>query len=246
MPRKRSWTDDELRKAVAQASMWGDVGPLLGLDKTAGSRIGIRVRIAELGLDTEHLDAAARRDKSQRARELRAGAPRRKSGRRRQNGYRWDPEEFRAAVANSVSYAEALRRLGCQPGGSTYVQFKQQLVALGVDTSHMKGKGWARGRTRPELSRRMNRPLEEILVENSDYLNTHQLKKRLLDAGVLGPRCYCCGITEWNGRPAPLQLDHINGDRRDNRLENLRLLCPNCHAQTDTWCGKNVGAYDVE
>lgn len=52
-----------------------------------------------------------------------------------------------------------------------------------------------------------------------------------------------CGISEWNGVPAPLQLDHVNGDRRDNRLENLRILCPNCHAQTDTWCGRNMGRH---
>jgi hypothetical protein len=84
------------------------------------------------------------------------------------------------------------------------------------------------------------RPLAEILVRGI-HLQTHSLKKGLLREGVLEPHCYECGITEWRGRPAPLQLDHVNGDRTDNRRENFRLLCPNCHAQTPTYCGKDIG-----
>jgi heterodisulfide reductase subunit B len=57
--------------------------------------------------------------------------------------------------------------------------------------------------------------------------------------GLKEHKCECCGIIEWNGKPAPIELDHINGNRRDNSLDNLRVLCPNCHAQTDTYRGKN-------
>ena len=85
--------------------------------------------------------------------------------------------------------------------------------------------------------------MEEILVQRSDYRTTSSLRKRLIKEGLRDPRCDGCGGTEWQGQPIPLQLDHINGDRRDNRLENLRLLCPNCHSQTETWCGKNRGRY---
>ena len=65
------------------------------------------------------------------------------------------------------------------------------------------------------------------------------LKKRILRAGLLKNECYICGLKEWLNKPIVLQLDHINGNNKDNRIENLRLLCPNCHSQTSTWCGKN-------
>ncbi|HYB24217.1 MAG TPA: HNH endonuclease [Solirubrobacteraceae bacterium] len=81
-------------------------------------------------------------------------------------------------------------------------------------------------------------PLEQLL--SAPRCRTH-LKKRLLQAGLLGDRCQQCGITEWRRAPLPLELHHINGDGTDNRLENLALLCPNCHSQTDSWGGRNAG-----
>lgn len=81
-------------------------------------------------------------------------------------------------------------------------------------------------------------PLEDIMVENSTYTNMTKLKERIIKAGLLVEKCYICGVYEWMGKPLVLQMDHINGNNRDNRLENLRLLCPNCHSQTDTFCGK--------
>lgn len=79
------------------------------------------------------------------------------------------------------------------------------------------------------------------MVERSSYTNMARLKIRLLREGLLASKCYeeDCGLTEWKGKPLSLQLDHVNGDKLDHRIENLRLLCPNCHSQTDTFAGKN-------
>jgi hypothetical protein len=82
-------------------------------------------------------------------------------------------------------------------------------------------------------------PFSEMLVENSTA-GRHNLKSRLLNAGMLKNKCYICGISEWLEKPLALDLDHINGINNDNRLENLRLLCPNCHSQTHTYRGRNA------
>jgi hypothetical protein len=90
------------------------------------------------------------------------------------------------------------------------------------------------------ISRFVLTPLNEILVRDSAYLCTHHLKKRLLAVGLLLNRCGICGLgPQWNGKPLSLQLDHEDGDRTNNLIGNLRLVCPNCHSQTDTYGGKN-------
>ena len=82
-------------------------------------------------------------------------------------------------------------------------------------------------------------PLDEILAGDHPYYQTLKLKKRLIREGIFENKCSCCGLAEWQGKEIALQLDHISGDNSDHRKQNLRLLCPNCHSQTDTWCGRN-------
>jgi hypothetical protein len=118
---------------------------------------------------------------------------------------------------------------------------RERIQALGLSTSHHLGKASNRGRRLPG---RYRIPLDEALVRNSSYTHTSNLRERLFAEGLKARICERCRRTTWNGRPIPLQLDHINGDRRDNRLENLRILCANGHSQTDTYCGRNVGRYD--
>ena len=138
--------------------------------------------------------------------------------------------EFADIVRASRTLAEVAERAGM----STRWGARQRISRLQLDSSHFRGQGWRRGTARP---------LSEILVVGSSLCNTASLRRRLIAEGLKEHRCEVCALTEWNGLPIPLELDHINGRRDDNRLENLRLICPNCHAQTPTYRGRNIGRY---
>lgn len=157
-------------------------------------------------------------------------------GHYRKNGRKWTPELLVEAVKTSGSFAETLRKLDLRPSGGNYDQLKKYISEFNLDTSHQLGQAHWRGKNQPS---RNKIPLEEILRDNVHY-GTNALKKRLLANGYLEHRCYKCKNVTWNELPIPLELEHINGTRTDNRLENLTLLCPNCHAQTATYRGKNI------
>jgi hypothetical protein len=153
-------------------------------------------------------------------------------GRRR----RWTDEQLVAAVATSKSIARVLGLLGLIPAGGNYVHVQRRIDELGLDTRHFTGMGWNVGlafRPSPPV------PLEEVLVKGR-RTGSHLLKKRLVAAGLKELRCELCGWAEKapDGR-IPVELDHINGDPSDNRLENLRILCPNCHSLQPTHRGLN-------
>lgn len=150
---------------------------------------------------------------------------------------KWTDDEFRVAVAQSLSYAQVLQRLHLRAAGSNYDTVKRKIAELHLDISHMTGQGWNTGIRYTPL--RTKRPLHEILVEHSTFVNANHLRERLLEEGVKEYRCECCGNNEWQGKPIPLELHHINAIRDDQRIENLQLLCPNCHALTENYRGKN-------
>jgi hypothetical protein len=282
--RPRSWSDDDLRAAVADARSWKEVRDRLGLRGGGTTYRSIRARAAAIDLAVDHLPevgASPRRFTDEDLTAAVAGATslhgvfvtlglaaggsawlrmqehilrlgldtshwRKGTVRPGQRGTRSGrspvvPEELvRAAVAASRSLAEAMRRCGLDPSnGSAHRRFVRRLAELGIARDHLAGQAWARGAPR---SGRAPRPLEEILVRDSPYRGgSSKLRRRLVAEGLLEAACARCGLTRWQGQPAPLRLDHINGDPSDNRRENLRLLCANCDALTATYCGRNIG-----
>lgn len=150
---------------------------------------------------------------------------------------KWNNEQFIDAVANNKSVAGVIKALGLIPAGGNYATVNNKIKELNLDTSHFTGKGWNVGlKFKPKEAK----PLSEILVENSNY-QSYKLSQRLLKENIKEHRCERCKRTEWEGVPIPLELHHVNGNRTDNRISNLQLLCPNCHALTDNYRGKNIG-----
>lgn len=146
-------------------------------------------------------------------------------------------EEFISAVTAAFSIRQVLITLGLKPAGGNYALAKRRMKRLNLDTSHFTGQGHLKGKTHNWSPRK---PLIELLVENSTY-TTGSLKRRLIKEGIKESKCEWCNITEWRGIDVSLELDHINGISDDHRLENLRILCPNCHSQTPTYRGRNIG-----
>lgn len=151
-------------------------------------------------------------------------------------------DQLREAVKSSTSIRQVLQKLGKSlQGGGSYNQLHDDFLRLNLDTSHFLGMGYLKGRTHG-WNKKI--PFEKLLVENSTYTNRTCLKKRLLREKMLKNECDLCKqIPQWNGAVLVLVLDHKNGTNNDNRLENLRLLCPNCNSQQPTFSGKNKGKF---
>jgi hypothetical protein len=145
-------------------------------------------------------------------------------------------QQISRAVASSRSVAEVLRRMGLRVAGGNYVTIQRAVFQLGLDTSHWTGQGHRKGFCIPVVPAQ---PLETLLVAGSRYKSS-MLRIRLIREGVFQPICASCRLSRWMGGAIPLELDHVDGDRENNCLINLRLLCPNCHALTPTYRGRNV------
>jgi hypothetical protein len=144
---------------------------------------------------------------------------------------KWTDLQLTEAVAASTSMAEVHRRLGLRVAGGTQSSLFRHARRLELEISHFKGQGWSRGQyKRPDELRAALLPL---LCRGSKKITS--LRDRLVAAGLKKFECEECGLTEWRGHPAPLQVDHVDGDRFNNEIENLKILCANCHMQTETW-----------
>jgi hypothetical protein len=149
---------------------------------------------------------------------------------------KYTEHQLSEAVKNSTSLAQTLSKLGVAPYGGNYVVLKKAIRHFNLDSSHFTGRIWNKGKTIGP-----KQPLERYL-SNQLQIQSYNLKRKLLSEGILRKKCSNCQNTEWLGRPIPLELDHINGDPFDNQLSNLRLLCPNCHALTPNYRGRNISS----
>ena len=171
-------------------------------------------------------------------------------------------EEIISLLQQGMSYNEIAKKVGCNKSTISFhaqkmkmsrnqtPQYDWQEIQKYHDAGHgmrecQKNFGFANSTWSKAIERGDIKPndhiipLEVLLVSDRHKTARYHLKNRLLRVGVLKRECAICGITEWQGKPLAFDLDHINGINNDNRLENLRILCPNCHSQTETHAGKN-------
>lgn len=146
---------------------------------------------------------------------------------------KYTEQQLFEAIKNSFSLAQTLKMLGVAPYGGNYTVLKKAIGHFNIDTSHFTGQVWNKGKKLPPTQ-----PLEKYL-NNEIKILSFKLKNRLLKEKVFPRKCSNCQLEEWLSQPIRLELDHINGNPHDNRPFNLRLLCPNCHALTPTYRGKN-------
>ncbi|WKE71482.1 HNH endonuclease [Streptomyces sp. WP-1] len=207
------YTRERLAEAAEQCASLDEVIAFLGTRPYADARRHLAKRFAHFGIDISHFDHGAVRIRC----EARPAAL-----------------ELRAAVAESISFAGTLHRLQHPVTGSQRALLRGWIAEEGISTAHFLGQAHQRGTTHSDRSKSP----EDILVEHDGRRRTRTrlLRRALREVGV-PERCAECGIgSEWFGEPMTLEVDHIDGDWSDDRRENLRLLCPNCHTTTSTWC----------
>jgi hypothetical protein len=201
------FTTEELRAAAATATSVRGVARALGVPDDSRSRATLSRMLRTQSIDTGHFSHKRVSISEDRLREL---------------------------VKHSESYADVMRGLGLDVNDTNHRRVRRAAARLKLDTSHFKRRTWAQPE-RPAPGPISHRVLV-VLPSDAGRTNRSQLHRALTEIGV-PYTCETCGNTgEWLGQSITLQIDHVNGDWRDNRRENLRYLCPNCHALTETWC----------
>jgi Zn finger protein HypA/HybF involved in hydrogenase expression len=153
---------------------------------------------------------------------------------------KWTKEQFIEAVKSSTNTTSVIVKLGLVNLGGNYRTIKENIKKYNLDISHFTRALTAESLKSRKLKQKFKVTNEEIFVRHEEYHDTKIVKARIIKHNLLPYKCAHCSITEWQGQELSLHLDHTNGNNADNRLENLRFLCPNCHSLTPTYCGRNV------
>lgn len=145
--------------------------------------------------------------------------------------YKHTEQELREAVEGSSSLRQVMLKLGIAAEGGNYRTVKERIQVLRIDTGHFTGQSWSKGK---RIGPR--RAIEELFSRRR--VSSDKLRQRIIKAGLHNHSCDICGGEVWMGQPIPLHLHHVDGDHSNNSLNNLQILCPNCHSQTETYCRK--------
>jgi hypothetical protein len=220
MPTKK-YTAEVLAPIVAKSHSLSDVIRALGLKANGGNHRLILGHVRRAGIDISHFGLLRLKDRV-------AAIP---------------SERLELLVGDLTSFAQVLSACELPVEGRAHRLITERVRKLGLDTAHFTGPGWSRGQTADSnasvarVREKLSFTDTQVFVANGPCMKGPSLARRLVAMGI-PYHCSLCGVTEWRGRALVLHLDHINGIHNDNRLENIRLLCPNCHSQTDTYCNR--------
>lgn len=153
---------------------------------------------------------------------------------------KYDKQWLTELCKDSFSYAEVLRKAGRKQGGGAQAILKKKIEEWKIDVSHFTGQRWQKSPHQEKQQRKEKYSLDQVFVENTP-VSQKVLRGYVQRHNIIEYKCQNCGCDgKWQNGIISLELDHINGNNTDNRIENLRYLCPNCHALTDTYRGRNI------